>query len=434
MYGSRVPANDPQVGETWQLGNNFGDPAELAVIVETTDNRITLVSRLGRRLAVPRQSYGMWTFVRDAPTNVHGCFQTGCGAQAWLRTPEISRDGSVRRWRWVCGMHVVVGNQVLLPSDNPDEVEAARLDECPACGSPRHNPADVPEGLPFSVRSCLRCNRLWTLLIGQGSEADGVNLGENIRDVVEALESEGEYQVRVRIGRVAFAALRRAVGRLGMDPGHPHLVGTQLIRDDSFGSNNAVCIAYLAHEVRGVQRLGGQPSSDDAQTNPPVIDIEPTGSTPNPVARQATGAESILEAEDERILETIDRIATSPQPRKDDVWWEREQNMPATITKVDGEMISFRRRDGLTGTLAKERFQTDYRTDAPTPKCKVGEEWEDSQGTSIIVTEVDTDSACIYVRNPNGSPFVIPVWEFGDNYKKLERKTVYERLLDDDTV
>lgn len=245
-----MPVTDPQVGETWEFDDpQMGRPSQ-AVISSASPTAISLLTRLGRAVAVPRRSFLMvWRFILGAPGET--CAYASCESPGFLQVQDL---GS---WVWVCEGHRPAWVQPLLPTDSPqDESLPGGLSQCPCCGSGIHgqsNTAHQIEGTTFVVRRCNSCTRQWSLLIGHNDPEDGIRFAEAVQEVATLFENQGQ-RAYAMTGSVALDAMRRAAGGLGSITGSPQIAGIELQSRDEFGSNNVIVVG---ENVRtGVQSLG----------------------------------------------------------------------------------------------------------------------------------------------------------------------------------
>lgn len=449
-----MPQGSPQLGETWELANPVAGAAEQAVIVEMRPESITLLSqRTGRRVAVPDRSFRLtWQFTRASQPR--SCEHEDCQARAVINAPNPLTGGS----QWVCADHI--GRLETGPG------------RCPSCGmNEPEAPEEGEEGL--LIHECGRCHRQWVVEIGQGETTDGLVLGEHIADIVEHFEAGGEFIVRCRLGRTALANLRRSVGNLGNDVDNPQFMGVQLTADDAFGSNNAVLIAYPANEVRNVQSLGGGSArivGGGLATDPEqprigsrwqrdiqdvaaertyteiviVTDVRTDMTTGIMVAFETEGGDNSntrslreflqdYEPEAQRLVFGHHKRPSDPEnPALNETWWDTESRKPITIVRLEKGRVRFRMDSGRPASMAKVDFLKLYKPHPIAPECKPGEEYEDTKGIVVTVTDLNDTDCIVSVEGKDGGTFVIAYWEFDDRYKKIARKTTYERLMEDD--
>jgi len=336
---------------------------------------------------------------------------------------------------------------------------------------------EAPEdGEGLLIHECGRCHRQWVLVVGQGEVTDGLVLGEHIADTVEHFEAGGEFIVRCRLGHTALANLRRAVGNLGNDPDNPMFMGVTLTRNNAFGSNTAVLIAYPGVEVRNVQSLGGGsgrvagPELHDNQQpirgsrwQRDVQDVEAertyteivvvtdvrtnlgsgerdgifvsfeveggdTGST-----RSLREFLQDYEPEAQRLVFGRHKRPDDPEnPALNETWWDSESRKPVTIVRLEADRVRFRMAEGRPASMGKEDFLKLYKPHPVAPDCKPGEEYEDTKGIVVTVNNLNDTESAVTVETAEGATFIIAYWEFDERYTKIARKTTYERLMEDD--
>lgn len=244
-----MPANTPQLGETWEFNDpQSGRPAQ-AVVLAVTSTAVQLMNRLGRTINVPLRSFlSVWRFIRATPGQT--CAHAECESVGYLRVQDQGN------WVWICENHRPAWVQPLLPTDNPnDESLPGGLAQCPCCGAAIERAFQTEEirDTLFTIRTCQTCSRRWVLLIGMGDEMDGMRFADAVIGLAEFFEGE-HLRAYAYVGSTALDAMRRAAGGLGSVSGSPQLAGVELQRQDGFGANNIIVVGE--NPRTGVQSLG----------------------------------------------------------------------------------------------------------------------------------------------------------------------------------
>jgi len=318
----------------------------------------------------------------------------------------------------VCWAHLVPNRETRIIGPSEDNLVTGR---CPACDAPSRFPGsgvNQDEETTFEIHSCGRCRRDWVLIYpSEDTPEECVLLAEHIRDVASILEDRG-FVARIRIGTTALEMVRRAVGALG-EP--PHLAGVPIaVAEVPRGPQAVYVIGYQPREAqRGVQRLGGQPDRMDTFT--------------------AANLEEAPEPSNEKPYTNVGSIAR-PQPKDLSVgaaWWHRQTFEQAHIVEIGSrnarderikEVFVKFRTEGAPDVLILDEFLANYQEKPPTPPCIVGEEWVDSQNNTVYVKTLDETAAV--VEDKAGRNYLLPYVQF-HRWRKIERKSVYERLVDD---
>lgn len=235
-----MSTDDPQLGETWSLGDQEG------VIYARGPEAVRLVARSGRRATMPIRSLKLlWKLKHDAPI-FHGCSTCGPATHAVLR---MRTEGVLG---WYCVDHVLAGEAIFFPGDNPDEepptVERTPQLDCPTCmftvlGSTDSKGAvksGVLDDLPVFIHSCYGCHSRWVILHSPNEGDDGQWFANNIPKAVDILHEDQQGRTTVYVGFTAINSLRRTVGF----PRGEHLEGQRLIENDLFGGNTAVVVFH----------------------------------------------------------------------------------------------------------------------------------------------------------------------------------------------
>lgn len=407
-----MPADSPQVGEIWVLPSQptlttSGEGGE-ALVVGITPGVITLYSRRGRRLLLPERSLQlMWQFVRDIGEPAQ-CSTSPCLNPAWFEYSGTDRRDVVNEARNipVCWAHIP-------PDTTVDFLELGTSNQgrCPACGAgAQNNGGGSSEVDGFRVNSCGHCRRDWCWFRPSESSPEAcVLLAEQVSRVAEVMEERG-LVARIRVGAHAFDMIRRAVGALG-EP--PHLHGIQIARLPALDAptSTAYVVGYQPRDIpRGVQRLGGQPDQGPDLGAPVAVKPFTNASPPGPI----------------RVPPEALVVGAS--------WWNKTTYEAAFIVEVGVKMhtaeVCIKFRDsGFPEVMTLDAFLEKYTDKPPSAPCKVGEEWVDSRDKVIKIKTLEETAARI--EDSTGRTYLLPYAQL-HQWRRIDRKSVYERLMDDD--
>ena len=474
-----MPADNPLVGETWEMTDPATGQAAQAVVTEATPQAIRLVARLGRHLAMPRRSFLMtWHFVQEAPAQV--CAHGACEEPAYLQVNDLGN------WVWVCPNHLPAHIQPLLPTDTPGD--PTTLDQCPVCRASAVG-AGEREVESVTIRHCESCDSYWVFMTGEGDPDDetehfenGLRFGEALQDVAHLLESDG-LAVRALIGPIAWDALRRTTGDLSFNrslgatsgPSNPQFAGVELTTEDSLGNS----LALIGERPRtGVQRLGGQPDRSEESELPEegsvwtntkihlrvdrvslatqggqggqrlvvygtVVDVGVDSS----IALGATAEYWVGEfvrwfhrALDYQLpgdTSTAEPTDETGLPQADSTWWEKRTYRRVVVQKAteirDEPVVQFSTSSQPGTVLLLKSFFENYSAEPLPPPCAVNEEWEPKTGSESLfrIREVLESSALVSSPGEEQSREV-PFYILTTRYKKTTRRSALERIMDDD--
>jgi hypothetical protein len=208
--------------------------------------------------------------------------------------------------------------------------------------------------------------------------------------------------------------VQQAAGSLG-DP--PHLAGIPLsLGDLPRGPNTTIIVGYQHADItRGVQRLGGQPDRGTTFT----------AALPTEV--------NVSESSDEKPFTNAQKVVKRHplEPDAGATWWHRKSHQSAHIVEVEsndsGLSVRFR-TSGSPEILSLEDFLIYYRKEAPTPPCAVDEEWVDTRGNIVWIDEIEEGAALVH--DQQGHRYMLPYAQF-KLWKKIERRSAYDRLVDE---
>lgn len=127
-----------------------------------------------------------------------------------------------------------------------------------------------------------------------------------------------------------------------------------------------------------------------------------------------------------------------PEPRASEVWWHKESTQAVFVTavRIDEEgakHVAFRSGQEPIRALPLEQFMVEYDYAPTRPPCEPGEEWIDNEDQIIVVREIRMDRrevVAVNVGTNQARPIPFPI--FSTKYQRLERKSAYQRILEDD--
>lgn len=457
----------------------MAERASQAVIVEISQPRpetagtVRLVNRLGRAIVIPTRSFlQTWRYVHEAIT--HDCGYSnrpqGCDRRASLQVND--RSG----WAWVCDRHLPVGHQALLPFDMPvDRDNLTTLEnQCPRCNTAMTAPGsgtEVDTETGVVVQRCGRCGSQWVSLMGRGEIDDGLSLCEQITDAAEALHGR-VANVSAIVGFNAWASIRRIIQPAS------HVAGTPLRQTSSgVGANNVIVIGD--RPTTGVQRLSGLPSLAPTPTAEAPVERRPLSPlTPaiGSIWQDVHGAQLVeviaIQQEFDREV-VVFRIgpseedsaslpvrtflgrftlngrprsqpiplppmpATAPGPRSGDTWWQRRVGRPVFIVGVETDddgrhLVHYKDNNGPSVPITMTEFLDSFTIDPPDPGCAVGEEWVGEDGNVFRIDEIRLARREIIGSTATTPRMMVPLAIFMTRYRKLVRRSVYDRLREDD--
>lgn len=406
-----MPADNPLVGETWEMVDPVTGEAAQAVVSETNaaHNSVRLIARLGRRLAMPQRSFLMtWHFVQEAPNHV--CAHGACDNPGFLQVHDLGT------WVMVCPDHLPAHVVPLLPTDSTE----GGLDHCPLCRASTHSStSNSHEVEGVVIEHCGSCDCYWVNILANTDEEDpytaelerGVLFGEAIGDVAPLLEQRG-LRVRGVLGPVAWAALRRTTGTnsTGDHTSKLSYQGVELTIEPRLSS---LLVLIGDRAKTGIQRLGGTPGREAPNT---VIGVPERGTLWTPLDGGARVQVSDVQ---------IGATAGGPGQRMT----VRARVVP-TADAPTREIVL-----GLQEFLALyQQFVSrppDKNPKSEPPPCEVEEEWVSPENALVVVSQI-VDGG-ITIRHENGALQTIPTYIFRTRYRKAPpRRSVYQRLMDDD--
>lgn len=463
-----MPADQPQIGETWEFYDTQVERASQAVVVEVRPagpgqaSVIRLVNRLGRSMVVPERSFLLvWHFVHPAPSTE--CTSDGCTAVGCFQVHDE------RGWVYSCERHLRMGAQALLPADRPQDRDVLLEGDhqCPQCNTTSSYPGSGEEcdlETSMVVRRCGRCGSQWVLILGSGDDTDGLVLSEAVSNAADALHGR-VVNVRAVVGHAAWLAIRRVI-----QPA-TQIVGVPVQQGPHVGALNVVVIGQRI-STGGVRRLGGGSPTVRAPSSttllPGVGTIWRNSTTDTYVEVKALhefegaaevdysdGAQThrmgvrdflrthIVSDTQARptVLKQSPPVAIPlgpPGPRPGETWWLKgAATRPVLVLALDvndaGRSV-VRYKDVADEDVTTEvgTFLESFVYDPPDPGCAVGEEWVDADGSVYRIDEVRLARREIVISSPTSTRGTVPLARFVMRFRKLVRKSVYSRLASDD--
>ncbi len=388
-----MPANNPSVGETWEMTDPTTDQPALAVITDVSPTSIHLMSRQQRRLVFPFRSFRhIWRFVQAAPEQ--SCAFADCGNKGYLRVHDLGQ------WVWVCRQHIPAHSRPLLPTDNNLDnwsSNGANEERCPSCNAEVSSKgSSVREVEGHQLYRCGSCDTLWVQETASENVEDLYAWGKEVVErTASILESFG-HRAQAFLGRTIWQALIETLGTtiesIADVPVRMH-------------TGNPLSIILLGNSqintTRGVPRLGGQPD------------------------RQSPG-ESIPEVGSVWTTSHSKRLFTVEQIR-----YAKRDGHAGRRIRIEGHTDKDKTfRVWLDEFLQKYQLCESDKAAIEVP-CSIGEEWKDS--TDKVVKILDIEEGQVVVELDNGEKALIPIHVIRRQYEKVpSRRTALDRLLDDD--
>lgn len=459
MYGFIVPADNPELGETWELYDPLQAKASQAVVVETTEGSpnmaptIRVMNRLGRRITLARALFRLnWRFLHEAPNQA--CW--------YAERPEKCRDKAYFRilsdsgWTWICTRHIPAGHTVQFPFDRLDE-RALGTSEigCPNCHTPTRAPGsgtEYDEASQLHVNSCGRCGASWVRLDLEAEEGSSIRLVEQVAQAAEALHGRVR-NTQAFIGFEAWAAVRQVI-----QP-QVHIQGVPLRQNPAIGprtvlvTGDSVFTQTRTPEPRNqaapllpavgsfwIQIRGGRivevlriESSDDV-----VVFQVPDQDKPSTMrVREFLRQFRVNTPREDEVQILPHEPVHQDRPLPGDTWWSWDTKQPVMIlglkaNEVGAEMVRFRGSAIPEMTVPVEDFIQEFQLEPPVPDCLPGEEWIDDQSKIVRIRSVDMEKRRIVAIGKSGVVELIPLGTFASSFKKLERVSVHARILEED--
>jgi hypothetical protein len=196
-----MPPREPLIGEVWQLNavvaDNRSEP-ELAVVLRLEVTRVMLLARTGRTVTVPMRSFLLgWSFSRpksDAPCSIPNC------PEQTVAMVVFSDDES----HWQCSAHVPPSCNVRLPGDTAGGQIEALQTHCPYCGRPNNTIQRTAGG--FAECVCPTCSCRWASLWLPDTDHAAFT-----RSITSIVESSGAEKIAIRAGARAWAAIEKTL-------------------------------------------------------------------------------------------------------------------------------------------------------------------------------------------------------------------------------
>lgn len=455
MYVFRVPEENPELGETWELFDPIQGKASQAVVIELTEGSpntapiVRVMNRLGRRITVARSLFRLnWRFVHEAPNQA--CWYADrperCQDKAFFRIQEA--DG----WVWVCTRHIPAGRTVQFPFDRVEEraLGTPEVIGCPACHTPTRRAATIDEETEVPVRVCGRCGTNWVRL--DLEDSDGVQLVEQVVQAGEALHGRVR-NIQAFVGFEAWTVVRRIIQPQVTIQGIPirqnPVVGprTVIVTGDSVyvqvpestGREAPILPAVNSYWIqnRGGRVVEVQRVTIDQTTGGMVTFQVPDQDQPSTLPLRDFFRQFRVDTPKEDDVQILPHEPVPQErPLAGDTWWSWDTKKPVMILRIDtrdeGEGFVRFKGAGLPDmTVPVEDFIKEYQLEPPVPDCQPGEEWiDDTQSKVVRVREIDITRRRISVTNKSGALEHIPLATFASSFVRLERVSVYTRILD----
>lgn len=461
-----MPSGNPQFGETWVIRDTSGHEIT-GFVADANDQIVTLVSLTGMRHRVaPARMPMTWRYSRAMPTGgLHQCQREGCANYAILCYP--SRDAGEPDFH-VCPRHLPIGVSSRIVT------EAGSLPEgvletipCPNCSNrdtveDRRYLRPTPQ---VTFMSCIMCSYRWANIEPADHHPPSAWYTEHINSVLGLVRQHGVEPVELRIGDGVWVVLNGG-GLISGTPSRRFMGSMNAILDAQLPRDTVVLrirgepAPPRAEAPRPIQRLGGQPASTmgtpssssmrqafdtlygvgrPRQTLPELADIVRAARHPP----EATISDPPFESD-----EHLTPIGDGSR------WAQRKSGLLIEVVRCERTtdrslMVVFRALEehdvGHTHRMLQRDFLRHHRPyqevvqtikDVPSPTVIVlaNEEYESVNGESIIVVSVDTKRAMVMVEEPlSKRRRQIGLVEFaGDQWRKIVRKTAYDRLNSDD--
>ena len=438
-----MPEGNPQFGELWQNLNASGTLI-YGMVAEVASNVVTLVSFTGNRLRLPPERLGTpWTFVRGPlPLRVlceaHGCGQLG--AMQYEREGRMQHNCPRHLPSGVIATPTQVGVVAALPQPRTD---ASVGMQCPDCGQ-----ASPIEDARLSIGHvhfwhCQACNARWGSLTRL--------------DVTGPLWLEVLHQ-NIRVFNLRLREHWSEIARIVVSP----VIAERLPPDPNGSLANPRILTFpfsvrtlppgldVALAVQMAPRFEprGGPGVVYAASEPEYVGrYTPQGEIP--VGRVSDFRVGTQMTPEERGAATR-AIPIPPYVDEGQQWVQRGTGDLLVVRMVvTDEMGQTMVRLGpahdpagtlLTMTMADflERcslFQSKAPLSLTDPvPIQVGEEWEHRATRDYAsIRGIDLARHKVYIQMQDGKTRSVSLHEFTDTrWRKVTRRTAFERLLDDE--
>ncbi len=409
-----MPIGNPVEGELWESREPLSGRTMRGVIAEASPTIVTLVSTTGNRLRVaPGRMVQNWSFASNPPRTPFVCSRRGCASSAaFTYMRGTSPD-------YVCARHAPVGIRLDWVDDQPGTVPEPIVSgfqeamPCWNCGN--LDPVEVPDNTRphgTSAWSCLACNNYWVVVTNTGVRLSERNLGQWWLDVLQlTVTSTPQFRnpTAIRCHPTVVSVLRATLANLP-------IISAQIM-------NQPEMLAISTVPVTTDPTLA--PWTAIVQTT--THHIVPTAADINTVTRD------ILRRQDA----AANLISVGSR------WSHLSTGQVFDVVAVKDGSVSFR-KDAQAFTMLQDDFLQLHRpfqveTSAPLPPPSVelhpGEEWESDEGVAQIVN-IDSKRELVYVRwlsGTTGSSRPLSLRQFATSkWRKIERRTAYQRIMDDD--
>ena len=415
-----MPQDNPAFGEIWST--SVSGRTMVGVVCST--NPVTVVSLTGNRMSLGERSFlSTWNYEREARSSI-SCIYLGCSRPGVLVYP---RNG---RLEYVCPIHVPAGVQSELTGSHAPRTQGVIMGHvCPSCA---HENGAV-ENLAESIWHCPLCSTRFVPVSISETIPGVMTYTNRIRDLIRDIERR--YGVGPRTMFVCPS--------LG---DHITREAVQLGERESDAMSIGGCPVSVTRSVRDLFVYATLPRAATAQRTAPIASsrlIQSTASDMVPLmignSRLAPGDGALVPAEDGPTTASI-KVGSH--------WQQRGSGRIVTVSRILGSdldpnsAIHFGSEGNSMVQVASD-FRRYFipltlRHDPPpapplTPKCKVGEEWEDERGIVYRVAYVESTRCRII---PAGREAIEGIWltgnDFNLRFKILERRTGWEALIGDD--
>jgi hypothetical protein len=431
------------VGEVWTT--EAGDRQVQGVVASVTPDIITLVSFTGNRFrASPDRVLGMWSFSQPPPYSEVSCYRPGCTSPGILvyneqvyTCPNHAPIGVVSRLIWP--------SREVIPSIPPSAVCSI---PCPFCSN-----VDTVENLQaahtlISSWQCLRCGEQWV-----SAYIEGEPLQSDIQLLLDTVSARNLTVESIIVSSAAARSLTWNVNREGVEGGAPILLFGRPLRtvDSLHRDRGEVMLVHLSRN--SVARRWTTGIANVEPETPPPPEVE------NPVPEREMFTVNLavqVDYPDNSMVGgdiTIRSGTGTPEsggtvtiqeidpPTPGSQWVNKRSGAIVTVTKViPGEGVHYKDEGSSFIMTLTDFLEIHTRREYTVPIVMavvpvVGEEWENTLDNLVYsVTEVFVNRMTVIVeRLSDSNKISVKLQDFSSTYwKKVQRRTAYEHLLDDD--
>lgn len=415
-----MSAENPEIGDVWEA---LGSTSQATVTGWMNgSDAVHMMGSTGRQITMPVRSLKLtWKFVSG--NQPHRCATPRCSQVAYLRIGN--RDG------WYCSEHVPRNQDVVLPRAELSEPQPSLTTRVvgPTCSVACKTGYNHQRIGDLHTYRCYSCRAAWVVLRAQGRPDDGIKLSEDIQAAHELLSTVILCpEVKAVAGRSAHDSIRRFLGTSTVG-------GLKLDISDRGGSNNIVVFGKPVLSQDGLASeplMGSVWTLKEAKSKKKLIGWYGE----SPILWQKNEIEVIGNESDLRWgwteIKPPNTVKTKGNPKLAlDQAWEDSKKALHKVTGFgvtpQGHPFVIAATEDCVLRMMTTYFLKLFKLKEDRPIYAVGEEVIDRDDHVWTVGEVHKDH--VILEYLDGSK-PVTLYEMYDNYRKLHRKSAYQRILD----